>query len=86
MIFVKNCFPTRGKASGAERNHTMRDGNLYPSHGLGPVANYMGYAARRSFRIHCVDELSPARPRSISQGSSAAREIPGSKRDILPAT
>ena len=22
--------------------HTQRNGNLYPTHGLGPVANYMG--------------------------------------------
>jgi predicted dehydrogenase len=24
------------------RHHTMRDSNLYPTHGLGPMANYMG--------------------------------------------
>ena len=33
-----------GKGEGLWRldYHTKRDGNLYPTHGLGPVANYMG--------------------------------------------
>src|ERR1700744_6058172 len=33
-----------GKGEGLWRLnwHTKRDGNLYPTHGLGPVANYMG--------------------------------------------
>ncbi|MBV9441407.1 MAG: Gfo/Idh/MocA family oxidoreductase [Acidobacteriaceae bacterium] len=33
-----------GKGEGLWRRtwHTERDGNLYPTHGLGPVANYMG--------------------------------------------
>jgi Oxidoreductase family, NAD-binding Rossmann fold len=33
-----------GKGEGLWRinYHTQRDGNLYPTHGLGPVANYMG--------------------------------------------
>jgi hypothetical protein len=33
-----------GKGEGLWRLaiHTQRDGNLYPTHGLGPVANYMG--------------------------------------------
>ncbi|MDE1175661.1 MAG: Gfo/Idh/MocA family oxidoreductase [Edaphobacter sp.] len=33
-----------GKGEGLWRRtvHTQRDGNLYPTHGLGPVANYMG--------------------------------------------
>jgi Oxidoreductase family, NAD-binding Rossmann fold len=34
-------FSDRGEGLWRRAEHTMRDGNLYPSHGLGPVANYM---------------------------------------------
>jgi len=35
-------FSDHGEGLWRRAEHTMRDGNLYPSHGLGPVANYMG--------------------------------------------
>jgi hypothetical protein len=34
-------FSDNGEGLWRRAEHTMRDGNLYPSHGLGPVANYM---------------------------------------------
>jgi len=34
-------FSDKGEGLWRRAEHTMRDGNLYPSHGLGPVANYM---------------------------------------------
>ncbi len=35
-------FSNKGEGLWRRTEHTLRDGNLYPSHGLGPVANYMG--------------------------------------------
>jgi hypothetical protein len=34
-------FSDKGEGLWRRAEHTKRDGNLYPSHGLGPVANYM---------------------------------------------
>jgi hypothetical protein len=35
-------FSTKGEGLWRRTAHTQRNGNLYPTHGLGPVANYMG--------------------------------------------
>ncbi|HLH35133.1 MAG TPA: Gfo/Idh/MocA family oxidoreductase [Alloacidobacterium sp.] len=35
-------FSNQGEGLWRRTVHTQRDGNLYPTHGLGPVANYMG--------------------------------------------
>jgi len=35
-------FSNAGEGLWRRTEHTLRDGNLYPTHGLGPVANYMG--------------------------------------------
>ncbi len=35
-------FSTKGEGLWRRTVHTQRNGNLYPTHGLGPVANYMG--------------------------------------------
>ena len=35
-------FSNAGEGLWRRTEHTKRNGNLYPSHGLGPVANYMG--------------------------------------------
>ncbi len=35
-------FSNQGEGLWRRTVHTERDGNLYPTHGLGPVANYMG--------------------------------------------
>ncbi len=35
-------FSNKGEGLWRRTEHTQRDGNLYPTHGLGPVANYMG--------------------------------------------
>jgi hypothetical protein len=34
-------FEKRNEGLWRRRHHTLRDSNLYPTHGLGPVANYM---------------------------------------------
>lgn len=38
----KELFSDKGEGLWRRAEHTMRNGNLYPTHGLGPVANYMG--------------------------------------------
>jgi predicted dehydrogenase len=35
-------FDTKSEGLWRRHHHTLRDGNLYPPHGLGPVANYLG--------------------------------------------
>lgn len=35
-------FSSAGEGLWRRTEHTLRNGNLYPTHGLGPVANYMG--------------------------------------------
>ena len=35
-------FSDKGEGLWRRKEHTLRNGNLYPTHGLGPVANYMG--------------------------------------------
>jgi predicted dehydrogenase len=35
-------FSKQGEGLWRRTEHTLRNGNLYPSHGLGPVCNYMG--------------------------------------------
>jgi hypothetical protein len=35
-------FSTKGEGLWRRAYHTKSDGNIYPTHGLGPVANYMG--------------------------------------------
>ncbi|MGP8270204.1 MAG: Gfo/Idh/MocA family protein [Terracidiphilus sp.] len=44
--------------------HTKRDGNLYPTHGLGPVANYMGI--QRGDRFATIVSMS-SRQRSLDE-------------------
>jgi hypothetical protein len=34
-------FETKNEGLWRRRHHTLRDSNLYPTHGLGPIANYM---------------------------------------------
>lgn len=38
LMFSKNYYYNQWRV----RHHEVRDGNLYPTHGLGPVAQYMG--------------------------------------------
>lgn len=42
-------FSNKGEGLWRRTVHTQRDGNLYPTHGLGPVANYMGIQRGDSF-------------------------------------
>jgi hypothetical protein len=42
-------FSNKGEGLWRRTAHTLRDGNLYPTHGLGPIANYMGIQRGDSF-------------------------------------
>ncbi len=53
-------FSNAGEGLWRRTEHTMRNGNLYPTHGLGPVANYMGVQRGDRFG-HLVSMSSPQR-------------------------
>jgi len=51
-------FGKQGEGEWRRDDHTRRDGNLYPTHGLGPVANYM--AIHRGDRFVSMVSMSSA--------------------------
>ena len=53
-------FSNAGEGLWRRKEHTLRDGNLYPTHGLGPVANYMGIQRGDRFD-HLVSMSTPQR-------------------------
>jgi hypothetical protein len=53
-------FSNAGEGLWRRNEHTLRNGNLYPSHGLGPVANYMGIQRGDRF-VSLVSMSSPQR-------------------------
>jgi hypothetical protein len=53
-------FSNKGEGLWRRGFHTTGDGNLYPTHGLGPVANYMGIQRGDRFD-HIVSMSSPQR-------------------------
>jgi len=53
-------FSNQGEGLWRRTVHTERDGNLYPTHGLGPVANYMGINRGDRFD-YLVSMSTPAR-------------------------
>jgi predicted dehydrogenase len=64
-------FSDAGEGLWRRTEHTERDGNLYPTHGLGPVAQYMGI--NRGDRFETLVSLS-----SLERGLSVyrARHVP----------
>jgi hypothetical protein len=69
-------FSHAGEGLWRRAEHTRADGNLYPTHGLGPVANYMGVqrgdrfdylvsmsAPQRGLDLYRKDKLNPDDPR-----------------------
>jgi len=53
-------FSNQGEGLWRRKFHTLLDGNLYPTHGLGPVANYMGIQRGDRFD-YMVSMSTPAR-------------------------
>jgi hypothetical protein len=69
-------FSNAGEGLWRRTEHTLRNGNLYPTHGLGPVANYMGIqrgdrfaslvsmsSPQRGLDLFRKDHLEPSDPR-----------------------
>ena len=82
-------FSNAGEGLWRRTEHTQRNGNLYPTHGLGPVANYMGVQRGDRFD-YIVSMSSPAAgARSISKGSPEAgrsamgRTLPDGRHEYL---
>ena len=74
-------FEDRARACGGALPHTKRNGNLYPTHGLGPVAHYMGINRGDRFE-YLVSMSSPrARPRRVARGERAEGQ-PEVEREI----
>lgn len=67
-------FSNKGEGLWRRTVHTERNGNLYPTHGLGPVANYMGINRGDRFD-YLVSVSTPAR------GLAAYREAHVSRSD-----
>jgi hypothetical protein len=53
-------FSNKGEGLWRRTVHTQRNGNLYPTHGLGPVANYMGIQRGDNFE-YMVSMSTPQR-------------------------
>src|ERR1035438_114629 len=64
-------FSEAGEGLWRRTEHTLRDGNLYPSHGLGPVANYMSDQRGDRF-AHIVSDRKSTRLNSSHLGISYA--------------
>ena len=67
-------FSNKGEGLWRRTFHTLRDGNLYPTHGLGPVANYMGI--QRGDRFDYIVSMS-----SPQRGLDAYRKAHLAARD-----
>ncbi len=61
----------RGTGSWRTREHELRDANLYPTHGLGPVAQFLG--VNRGDRFTRLSSMSSP---SLGMPAFAAREFP----------
>jgi predicted dehydrogenase len=59
----------RGTGSWRTYHYAERDGNLYPTHGLGPVAQYMNLARSEDNFARMVSFCSPAKGRNIHAAS-----------------
>ena len=69
-------FSDNGEGLWRRAEHTQRNGNLYPSHGLGPVANYMGIQRGDRFD-YLVSMSSLERSLDVYRKEHLRREIHG---------
>ena len=68
-------FSNKGEGLWRRTVHTERDGNLYPTHGLGPVANYMGINRGDRFD-YLVSVSSPSRGLAAYRQAHVAPDDP----------
>ena len=68
-------FSDKGEGLWRRTVHTQRDGNLYPTHGLGPVANYMGINRGDRFD-YLVSVSTPAKGLAAYREAHLTRDNP----------
>jgi hypothetical protein len=68
-------FSNKGEGLWRRTVHTQRDGNLYPTHGLGPVANYMNIQRGDRFD-YMVSMSSPQRGLELYRKEHVAQGDP----------
>lgn len=68
-------FSNAGEGLWRRTVHTQRDGNLYPTHGLGPVANYMGINRGDRFD-YLVSMSTPARGLAAYRAEHVPKDDP----------
>jgi len=75
-------FSTAGEGLWRRAEHTKNDGNLYPTHGLGPVANYMGIQRGDRFG-HIVSMSSPQRGLDVYRKEHLKADDPRMKEKYI---
>ena len=75
-------FSNQGEGLWRRTVHTQRNGNLYPTHGLGPVANYMGINRGDRF-AYLVSMSSPARGLAAYREAHIAKDDPKWKENYI---
>ena len=74
-------FSNKGEGLWRRQFHTLSDGNLYPTHGLGPVANYMSINRGDRFDYMVSMSLRPAAWLPIVR-RTRRRAIPSGKKSM----
>jgi len=72
----------RGTGSWRTHHYAERNGNLYPTHGLGPVAQYMNLARTEDNFNSLVSFSTPARGRQLYAGKNYPAEHKWNKLDF----
>ncbi|HET8547741.1 MAG TPA: Gfo/Idh/MocA family oxidoreductase [Bryobacteraceae bacterium] len=75
-------FEDRSEGLWRRLPHTQREGNLYPTHGLGPVANYMGVNRGDRFD-YLVSMSSPARGLDAWRAANVPKDSPKWKEKYI---
>lgn len=68
-------FSNKGEGLWRRTVHTQRNGNLYPTHGLGPVSNYMGINRGDRFN-YLVSMSTPARGLAAYRAAHVPKDDP----------
>lgn len=68
-------FSDKGEGLWRRKPHTTRNGNLYPTHGLGPVSNYMGINRGDRFD-YIVSVSSPAKGFDAYRAAKITKDSP----------
>ncbi len=77
-------FSDKGEGLWRRVPHTTRNGNLYPTHGLGPVSNYMGINRGDRFD-YLVSMSSPQKALMLTAPRMCRKAIPSGTRNIFAA-